>query len=106
MLEVTDSTDEKKDEDVMEVAVVEKKSTKDERTMSIVRHPDLLAAFAQYDTSLSGIMSDRDVEMILFSLGLGLTRSQVLVKSKGIDYFTKFHLADHASPVRSVAAGA
>lgn len=51
----------------------------EERRVSVVRHPNILFAFAYFDTAHTGVLANKDTEHILYSLGLGLTRSQVRV---------------------------
>lgn len=59
----------------------EKKSTqltaKHDRVRLLTSQPDLLLAFVYFDQSHAGYLVDRDMEEIVFTLGLQLSRAQV-----------------------------
>jgi len=61
--------------------VVDKKSSrssaKHDRSRFYTADPDLLLAFIYFDQSHAGYLVDKDVEEILFTLGLQLSRAQV-----------------------------
>jgi hypothetical protein len=76
------------DSDIQVVAEVvkkdgDKKSTSDskkvlnERLQSVVRHASILFAFTHFDSARTGTLLVRDVETLLLSLGLCLSRSQI-----------------------------